>query len=749
MNYHLQTHCPHCFALSSTVVCAACHFNREIYLLASAASHHLPLFTVLENGYVVGRVLGEGNFAIVYAGLREKDQLACAIKEYYPQELAQRGLDNKTVNPKRYQEQLLSWQARFIQEAQLLRSCYDYPSIESGVVRYINLIKQHNSTYLVMERLIGRSLSDYLTEQHKLMPDSLYLWLMPLLKTLQKLHNKGIYHRDISTNNIFLTAADQPVLMDFGLARAGVGYTVLKSVMLSVGIFIAPEQLNGDYCDQRTDLYSLGAVIYVCLHGSPPPTIEARRQGAALIRLVQTPTALALQRVAEQCLQLNPSARPHDVAQVLTMLTPQSFNSSASAATAVETVIPERTFTPPPAMTQLPPLATAIASKAPVSSKLYSVWYGLAVAVITLAVLVGLIYMGGVAYLNYDEQEATQRKQDNLLFSQAQTLADYQNYLKNCTTCESKSRAQDQVNQLELEQKAALSHEKQRLQEVAGFANAKTLEDLKKYVASCVICAEKAAAEDKINVLVESLKIGDESELAEQESQFKLALISPATTAEFYQQNCPKKLAFWQRTADEGYALAQFLLASCYRSGNGIAQDYKEAINWYGKAAGQGNLEAQYQLATLLQNGEGTVRSSKQAADWYRKAAEQGSVDAQYHLAVLYENGEGVGQDFAEAAKWYRKAAEHNHAQAQYSLGVMYLYGSGVEQDYPAALKWQRKAAEQGNPKAQYGVGLMYENGYGMEVNYQEAYNWYQRAAGQGNQDAVMQIKSLETGMVR
>ncbi len=746
MNYHLQTHCPNCFALSSTIVCAGCHFNREIYLLANAASHHLPLFSVLEPGYIVGRVLGEGHFAIVYAGLREKDQVRCAIKEYYPQELAQRGLDNKTVNPKRHQEQLVSWQARFIQEAQLLRSCYEYPSIESGVVRYINLIKQHNTAYLVMERLSGRSLSECLLEQHKLMPDNIYMWLLPLLKTLQKLHNKDLYHRDISTNNIFLTADDAPVLMDFGLARAGVGYTILKSTLLNVGTFIAPEQLNNDACDQRTDLYSLGAVIYVCLHGNPPPTIEARRQGAALIRLVQTPTALALQRVAEQCLQLKPAARPQNVAQVLAMLTPESFNHP----TAVEMVMPERLFTPAPTLTrQLPPLATAITAPATAEPKKYSVWYGLTVAIITLVVLIGLVYTSAIAYLNYDEQEATQRKQDNLLFSQAKTLEDYQNYLKNCTTCESKSRAQDQVKQLELERKAALSHERQRLQEAALFATAKTLEELKKYLSSCVICAEKAAAEDKVNVLVESLKIGDETELAEQDVQFKLALKSSTTVMEFYQQYCPKKLAFWQRTADEGYALAQFLLASCYRTGYGVTQDNQEAITWYRRAAGQGHLQAQYQLATMLQNGEGTAKSSKQAADWYRKAAEQGNVEAQYTLAVLYENGEGIKQDFAEAAKWYRKAAEHNHPQAQYSLGVMYLYGSGVEQDYQAALRWQRKAADQGNPKAQYGVGLMYENGYGMEVNYQAAYDWYQRAASQGNQDAAMQIKSLETGMVR
>ena len=54
----------------------------------------------------MGRVLGESHFAIVYAAVRQKDNLACAIKEYYPRDLAQRSLDNKTVKPKFQQKQL-------------------------------------------------------------------------------------------------------------------------------------------------------------------------------------------------------------------------------------------------------------------------------------------------------------------------------------------------------------------------------------------------------------------------------------------------------------------------------------------------------------------------------------------------------------------------------------------------------------------------------------------------------------------
>jgi serine/threonine protein kinase len=78
MNYQQNTHCQNCFEPNQNAVCPHCHFNREDDI---RHIHHLPLFTRLDKGYVIGRVLGEGGFAIVYAALREVDGLAFAVKE--------------------------------------------------------------------------------------------------------------------------------------------------------------------------------------------------------------------------------------------------------------------------------------------------------------------------------------------------------------------------------------------------------------------------------------------------------------------------------------------------------------------------------------------------------------------------------------------------------------------------------------------------------------------------------------------
>ena len=134
--------------------------------------------------------------------------------------------------------------------------------------------------------------------------------------------------------------------------------------------------------------------------------------------------------------------------------------------------------------------------------------------------------------------------------------------------------------------------------------------------------------------------------------------------------------------------------------------------------------------------GNGVPQDYDEAVKWYRKAAEQGNAMAQNNLGDAYENGHGVPQDYDEAVKWYRKAVEQGEALAQSNLGNCYENGYGVMQDYDEAVKWWRKSAEQGNEYGQYGLGRCYENGYGVMLDYEEAEKWYRKAAEQGNKEA-------------
>ena len=109
---------------------------------------------------------------------------------------------------------------------------------------------------------------------------------------------------------------------------------------------------------------------------------------------------------------------------------------------------------------------------------------------------------------------------------------------------------------------------------------------------------------------------------------------------------------------------------------------------------------AQFFLGHMYDHGEGVPQDYAEAVKWYRLAADQGKAKAQYNLGNMYDNGQGVPQDYAEAVKWWRLAADQGYAKAQISLGWMYEYGNSVLQDNVMAHMWYNIASANGNDKA-------------------------------------------------
>jgi TPR repeat protein len=181
--------------------------------------------------------------------------------------------------------------------------------------------------------------------------------------------------------------------------------------------------------------------------------------------------------------------------------------------------------------------------------------------------------------------------------------------------------------------------------------------------------------------------------------------------------------------AAQGEAEAQNNLGLRYYKGQGVPQDYAEALKWFRLAAAQGDSHAQTSLGVMYSQGNGIPQDYAEALKWYRLAAAQGNAMAQYNLGNIYNNGKGVPQDSAEAVKWYRLAAAQGYALAQNSLGGMYYNGQGVPQDHAETLKWFHLAAAQGEANAQHNLGNMYVEGLGVPQDYVEAHKWFYLAA--------------------
>lgn len=130
---------------------------------------------------------------------------------------------------------------------------------------------------------------------------------------------------------------------------------------------------------------------------------------------------------------------------------------------------------------------------------------------------------------------------------------------------------------------------------------------------------------------------------------------------------------YLQKSAELGYAPAQYDLAICYSNGFGNQpNDYQTAVKWLKKAANQGYVKAQNKLGIYYQNGYGVRQSDKDAVKWYKKAAEQGYADAQNNLAICYFRGSGVKQNKEKAREWFEKAAVQGNRNAKYALEEYY-----------------------------------------------------------------------------
>lgn len=121
--------------------------------------------------------------------------------------------------------------------------------------------------------------------------------------------------------------------------------------------------------------------------------------------------------------------------------------------------------------------------------------------------------------------------------------------------------------------------------------------------------------------------------------------------------------------------------------------DYETAFNKFKIVAESGNADAQVNVGAMYANGEGVEQNFDEALKWLRLSAEQGNAAAQNRLGAMYDDGQGVAQNFEEAAKWYRRSAEQGNTGAQINLGVMHAKGIGVQQDFVLGHMWLSIAA--------------------------------------------------------
>ncbi len=286
----MARYCPYCVSrIDYGSVCPYCNYSYFYH----PKSHQLKPGTLLNNKYLVGRVLGEGGFGITYVGRDLTLDMKVAIKEYYPSAMASRSNERTTfvtTKDRSYEESFQLGRKQFVTEAQTIAKM----DKESAVVTVRDFFEVNNSAYIVMEFVEGSDLRSILKEMGKPIPaDELLQVLEPVFSALDELHGMGLIHRDISPDNIMMENG-RARLIDFGCAREllrrradGTGDdAVLKHSFSPV------EQYNNADMGPWTDVYAMAATIYFCITGILPPKAtdrlakdELKRPGSLGIKL--------------------------------------------------------------------------------------------------------------------------------------------------------------------------------------------------------------------------------------------------------------------------------------------------------------------------------------------------------------------------------------------------------------------------------------------------------------------------------
>lgn len=277
----------------------------------SASQGRLPAVTglvgrVVGDRYGVRGVIGEGGMGVVYEAEHFAIGRMVALKVLHPS----RAQDKESISRLRHEARVAGTLGH-----PNICAVYDMGRLDDG------------SPYLVMERLHGETLAQRLTREGKLPPDELFDVLVQVLSALVVAHQRGVIHRDLKPDNIFLAgregARPVPKLLDFGISKAeDVEETMADPTggrqALGTPFYMAPEQARGDRkLDSRVDLWAAGVVLYEGLTGHHP--FEAKNYNALLVQILSAKhrairelvpdLSPALEAVVDRALQKRPEDR--------------------------------------------------------------------------------------------------------------------------------------------------------------------------------------------------------------------------------------------------------------------------------------------------------------------------------------------------------------------------------------------------------------------------------------------------------
>lgn len=258
----------------------------------------------LDGRYEIHEIIGVGGMAVVYKAYDNIDQKIVAVKI-----LKDEYLTNE------------EFKRRFKNESKAI-AVLSHPNI----VKVLDVSFGDRLQYIVMEYVEGITLKEYIEQQGRVKIREALYFVMQILRALQHAHDKGIVHRDIKPQNIMLISNGTLKVTDFGIATFSRDETkTMTGTAIGSVHYISPEQAKGSVTDAKSDIYSVGVVLYEMLTGSLPFQSE-NAVSVALMQLQQEPKRprelnpdipIGLEQIVMKAMQKNTADRYQSAAEML------------------------------------------------------------------------------------------------------------------------------------------------------------------------------------------------------------------------------------------------------------------------------------------------------------------------------------------------------------------------------------------------------------------------------------------------
>ncbi len=257
--------------------------------------------------YKLGEMLGRGGMGSVYAAVHAKSGDKVAVKV----------IEQSVADDMRFR-------VRFTGEIETLKRLH-----HKSIVRIIGTGEEDDLLFYVMELVDGESLQSRLRREKRLSWQATIDIAIQVCSALKHAHDIGAFHRDLKPANLILTNDATVKLVDFGIAKLfGFGEPTVAGSILGTADYMAPEQADGRPTTPRTDLYSLGSVMYAMLAGRPPFTgkrltdvIQSlKRDRPVPLDLICPDVPEALVELVHELLEKDPDDRPPTALAVMKRL---------------------------------------------------------------------------------------------------------------------------------------------------------------------------------------------------------------------------------------------------------------------------------------------------------------------------------------------------------------------------------------------------------------------------------------------